>query len=794
MENEQENKARFMKAIRMINNARTLTLKYMKKYPAFLTRTIDRNSKTIRDSDPLSSTLVAVRQKFPITVKRNHPFLRVLPKDLYMHREDTRYFGRIPAKKEAVLVYQSLQEQPSEEEIKVINAIFDHNLRFWNQLKIIDWSKVTLIYGIPNLERRIVITNPIDEPVDRMYRIDAIAQALGISSLLEYNSVPDYAIQTIKRMLNSEQMGVRSLATTIHMIRNMLDEQPRFLPVIPGISSHFSRVFHAIFQPTYRAVGLPQLNEVSQGRNQVIDEACQMVIHLMYIIRFDANVRSYASKGITVNGTALTYCLRDCHETANIKLAKAILGFKINNEHNILGTKYWQASTKLMPVEVKNKSGYKCYRYHGTETIHFKSENNAGNFIKCETHLISVTLNFTTPMDVWSVYVSIYAYCRFDIEKTTGKTMRRIHQELQALAKRNAVTSFGLGTTIEMILKGIGTAGDLLLNDSTSGKYSYGIINLATGMTYMAPPESYPVFNPIENYYMSESGIQVTSRVREMRIAASSDAIDCFYPILFNKLSVKMRIQRMIKHNIREINKVVQKIEKGIFSNSISVPLPSAMSSNVKKTAVRLCKENAKNVSHASSLSLAVYYTFAQDGIYDKDAKEVSKFKVTGVGEFYFSLLSGSIVLEASGLMVFGIHIIEFPMSGEKECISFNLRGIRFRVDSEINTDLRIINFSHLENYFYNKNEGARVVTYYSATRYVATKDSRLASEKYDTLHRFLKFKGDHDTCSAIRNINFNKERLERKRVSEFSGNEVALKRRALASNLTLASGSSSSS
>lgn len=312
MESKETRKARIMKAINMINNAKSKTIKLTQKYPAFLTRTIERNSKTIKDSDPLSSTMSIVRQKFPITMKANHEFASIVRKDLVMGSKDMRNYGRIPVKKDAVTEYQNLKIQPKESEVQVIDSIFEYTLRFWNKMKDVEWEKVSFIHGRPNLERRLAVTNPVERPIEKGLRVDAIAQVLGVSSWLEYNNVTDYAVDIIKDMLKADRIGTSSLARVVHMILGMVDEQLRFLPVIPGVSSHFSRIYHILFQPTYRVLSLPNLNESSRGRNIALDEASQMLIHVLHTTKD----QSY-SKDI---GT-LKESIENSFETANIKLA-----------------------------------------------------------------------------------------------------------------------------------------------------------------------------------------------------------------------------------------------------------------------------------------------------------------------------------------------------------------------------------------------------------------------------------------------------------------------------------------
>lgn len=279
MDDKTTRKRLLLKACDMIYKCKPGVISLMEKYPAFLLRTIERNSKTIRDADPLSSAMAFASKKYTITVDASHPDLRYISKENIMNENDTRMYGRIPARRRALTDYQMARIQPKAEDKATIDAIFDHSLRFWKKWGVVDWSKTGVEFGITQLERRVIITNPLEEPIAREFRRDAIISALGIISTLEYNTVPTYAVDIIRKILNQNQIGIRSLASLLHLINNMIDEQPRFLPTVPGFSAEYARVSHALVQPTFKFVGLAKLNETSKGKNMVVDEACQLLIH-----------------------------------------------------------------------------------------------------------------------------------------------------------------------------------------------------------------------------------------------------------------------------------------------------------------------------------------------------------------------------------------------------------------------------------------------------------------------------------------------------------------------------------
>lgn len=98
MEKPLKNKAQLLAAVREILKSNAGTIDILRGTEVNNIRMIERNSKNVKDPNPLMSAMANMSKKYPISINKEKAFLYKVPNNL-LGSMDTQLHGRISAKK-----------------------------------------------------------------------------------------------------------------------------------------------------------------------------------------------------------------------------------------------------------------------------------------------------------------------------------------------------------------------------------------------------------------------------------------------------------------------------------------------------------------------------------------------------------------------------------------------------------------------------------------------------------------------------------------------------------------------
>ena len=120
MEKQEQTKSRSLWACNVIKRAKAGALRILRESTISNVRPIERNSRSIKDPNPLMSTMTNINIKFLITFKVDKINTDLVPSDLYANISDNRRSGRVLCKTDMIQWYINNVEENNEKVASVI--------------------------------------------------------------------------------------------------------------------------------------------------------------------------------------------------------------------------------------------------------------------------------------------------------------------------------------------------------------------------------------------------------------------------------------------------------------------------------------------------------------------------------------------------------------------------------------------------------------------------------------------------------------------------------------------------
>lgn len=190
----QQIKDRILWACGLINKAKSKTLDILRESTIANVRSIERNSRSIKDPNPLMTTMTNINMKFPITFKRDKINTDVVPKEMISDVVDNRRNGRVLCKTNMISWYIDNIDGEIEKHAS-ITKLFDASMKKYDKVFKYPWESVNFKLGNVALSRSLVPVNPNDINVPKEF---IILQTLNLDNMIEYVDVPDYYLEQVK--------------------------------------------------------------------------------------------------------------------------------------------------------------------------------------------------------------------------------------------------------------------------------------------------------------------------------------------------------------------------------------------------------------------------------------------------------------------------------------------------------------------------------------------------------------------------------------------------------------------
>lgn len=433
MNNEEQKllyrKERILNACKMIKNCSKEALSIIQSSTISNIRSIERNSRSIKDPNPLMTTLTNINLKYPLTLIPDRiPTDFIFPGDMVSRRMDNRRFKRRLCKLSTVQYWTANSPQPSDHDTTLIDGIIKQSIKKYELINNFKWADTRFLFGTVNYTRNSVPTNPYHVEIPKELRMPAINIILDIANYVDYVEVPTHYLEQLRKIVNDSAINLRSVPNILHFLQSQLDPKVRVIPVLHGIDSQMVPILHAIVQPNYRTIDSGRRLETKIGHNQIITELC---IALLFHIQ-DKKI-SYASlKHLTescrIYGFPVNQLLIDTEENKFTRFVKGAIGLDINPCIIKGPYTFFPLPNKNIREDFEtNKKGHQFRIYRGVEEVFFESSHTKGFFTHSGDLIETITTIKTNKKILIESLIEIALFCKKEFSNTGGRyeTMMR---------------------------------------------------------------------------------------------------------------------------------------------------------------------------------------------------------------------------------------------------------------------------------------------------------------------------------------------------------------------------------
>lgn len=427
-------KSVFMNAIDKILNSKDDTIKVLQANPTNCMLVVKRESDSSKDNNPVSSTMIAMNRKYPISVDREKALKYGVPSHFLANELEVRVSGRILCKREAILWWMTRSPSLDDDQKATVDLLLRNNTKMVMQYNEIDWEHTTLNWGITQLPREKIRTNePIAEIPRQMHN-----QALIQLCLPEYNSVYDRVPEsTMEKLREGSKQTITSnlsLNKQLEIIKNAMDSKLRTLPAIPGAGVSTGPIRYLIAQPSFFIKNIIKRDQL-KGKDILFNliHLGKAVVHNIRVNNVPLSlIRDYCRNEIRYYGVRLNDLFDQLEGTSNcfIKVLQVFCGIPIEMDSDTRTGFKFSPNLIITRVEkVENIKGTPFNEYHGNEVVNFTGNNITGTFTHDSSFVSSITTNILNSKDLKNLIAEIGIYCRFQWRQTKGKTCRIIAEE-----------------------------------------------------------------------------------------------------------------------------------------------------------------------------------------------------------------------------------------------------------------------------------------------------------------------------------------------------------------------------
>jgi len=425
-------KAILMRTVDLILKADDASINILKSNTMSNARAVERNSKSIKDPDPLSSAMANNSLKWPITlnVDRMQNIEGLNTDDIASW--DSRKHKRKQCTFRVVDKWISSSSTPNEKDVEAVTSLFNHKVKRLEEIKKVDWSRITFKIANVNLDRLCISTNPDFVEVPKDVREDAIMQVLCGDSVVEYRKISEEYKEAIKNVISRFHFNNASIPNLVNFVKSFLDPKMRTIPCLPGMKKNFVDISHILVQPRYKAIGLSKYVGKEKGQTQLVTKACQVALVEYNERKSVNNVRNCLSNILILDTPAIDL-LAESDENVYVRCCKALCGMPVKPEIDLPSLKLSPYPTKVRAREITHaSSGLKYIVHEGEETISFSHRHTNGSFTHNGTMLYSVTMKKTAPSTIRDVLSKIATFCKVGIEKTDKRSMKAVREQMKS--------------------------------------------------------------------------------------------------------------------------------------------------------------------------------------------------------------------------------------------------------------------------------------------------------------------------------------------------------------------------
>ncbi|ASA47421.1 PB2 [Aedes alboannulatus orthomyxo-like virus] len=355
-----------------ILNANQGTLDILKKTPICNLKTVQRNSKNIKDPAPLQSMIATISTKFPISVDAQKAKECKIP-SIYLDRNDSHQYGRRRCSLEAIGWYLDRLAIPDPGVAKAIELLFKTKREEVAEHYGVDWYRAIVRFGTVHLSRQLVYTQKVLFEVPMSQRTEYLMAAVMPSLTIQYSSLDSSIISELRSLASLRIDAMLKLQSQLRLLLDYMDPKPRYLPALPDYPMSVNKVRY-VYASANHLVQVPTTTARAQGNyHDFLQRLGEAVWHLLKGGEHYASIE-LALSSASFRGVNLQTIVDDEAESNNIytKLLFAVMRRHITLEKKVRGFEFMQIRGEVIQEASKNLARVKFMRYFGSETIQVK--------------------------------------------------------------------------------------------------------------------------------------------------------------------------------------------------------------------------------------------------------------------------------------------------------------------------------------------------------------------------------------------------------------------------------------
>lgn len=609
-------------------------------------RSIERNSRNVKDPNPLVTAMSNMACKYPLAVRKDAIINYGVPRHL-LGPEDSHLHGRVLASYGLIEWWIKETGEPSSESKEVIEVLCRKHDQSVSDYNKIDWKKMSFQFGRVELERTFIRTQKPIADLPASIRNEAIIQAFLPDSSIQREYIDKRILDDLKMQLGRLTSPHMAWASQLRIIRTQLDPKVRCLPTLTGLSDEIAELKHALMHINFKAQRLPSIGSVAniQGLKLIAQHMCHRIKQYRYTVA-DA---LECMNSTLIEGKPLSSVLRDPSRTASephILFLKSLLGMKVSMTTIISGIDFspYPCKVKIITRENLSRASYKVYL--GAERVSFRSSHCRGNFFHEGPYLVQMVSNAPNKLLLLQTIMSVATYCRHNYDKTTSKFPSKMRVEASSLTKLKPYEF--LRVNEEQWLSWVPIHGAIL-----------GPLKIDDHVEYQEAPPTY--LEPCDDLSLicRHTSQKMNLPPIPRNLPPLPALVDSTSPLLMDVLYPSKLLRRKIRFFHTNLSMVLDRIARDRWdwqNTSVAKYLPSGVKSNIASCAVSLIRM-AVGTPGYNKLLVCFWYCFASE--YVGAYSPTMSFMYNDVDPVNLRASEGIVQISCSGnLIIYGKELI----------------------------------------------------------------------------------------------------------------------------------------
>lgn len=727
-ESNNASKSQLMAAVKEILKAKEKAIAILKNTSTNNIRSIERNSRNVKDPNPLITAMSNMACKYPLAVKKDSVINYGVPTHL-LGPEDSHLHGRILASYKLIDWWIQEAGEPSEAAKEVIQVLCrKHDQSVADYYKI-DWANMSFQFGRVELERTFIRTQKPIAELPPSIRNEAIIQAFLPDSSIQREYIDKSILDTLKSKMGELTSPHMTWASQLRIIKTQLDPKVRCLPTLTGMNDEVAELKHALLHVNFKAQRLPSSSIVAstQGLKLISQHMCNRIrLH-----KYTVGDAIECMNATLIEGKTLSAILKDpatITSEPHILFLKCLLGEKVSMTTNIGGVDFspYPCKVKIVTRENRSRAPYKVYL--GAERVSFRSGHCRGNFLHEGPLLVSMVSNAPNKLLLLQTIVNVATYCRHNYDNTHAKFPSKMKAEASALTKKKPQDFLRVNE-------------EQWLSWVPNHQAVIGPLRIDENVEYQEAPPTYLSPDDDLNMVCRHTGQKVGLPPIPRNLPPLPAIVDSASPVLMDVLYPSKLLRRKVRFFHTNMSLLLDRIARDRWdwhNASISQYLPGGIKANIAACAVNFIKMAVSNPSY-NKLLICFWYCFTSE--YTGSFHPTMVFLYNDVDTVSLKVDEGIAQISNSGnLIIYGKELI-VSESGHTDTGRL-MTGIipGFRFSQYIPERFPVKSLRTLHENRETIPQGTKSIVWIAGEKYLAIRDEMIKYQVDRTIQRHLDF------------------------------------------------------